>query len=79
MINNVSLDGRRLRVEKAKVNRTLFIAKMNRSITNLVLATLLTRTVRTTRANRENVAWRGVVRVIRNCERRWRAMAPWRA
>jgi RNA recognition motif-containing protein len=57
MINNVSLDGRRLRVEKAKVNRTLFIAKMNRSITNLVLATLVTRT---TRANWESVAWRGV-------------------
>lgn len=28
------LDGRRLRIEKAKVNRTLFIAKLDRSLTN---------------------------------------------
>ncbi len=34
--NNAVLDGRRLRIEKAKVNRTLFIAKMSRSITNQV-------------------------------------------
>lgn len=37
LTNNVALDGRRLRVEKAKVNRTLFIAKMNRSLTNVKL------------------------------------------
>jgi RNA recognition motif-containing protein len=31
-VNNAMLDGRRLRVEKAKVNRTLFIAKMDRAM-----------------------------------------------
>jgi len=32
--NSILLDGRRLRVEKAKVNRTLFIAKMSRNLNN---------------------------------------------
>lgn len=30
------LDGKRLRVERAKVNRTLFIAKLSRNLTNSV-------------------------------------------
>jgi hypothetical protein len=34
--NNAELCGRRLRVEKAKVNRTLFIAKMSKNLTNQV-------------------------------------------
>jgi RNA recognition motif-containing protein len=36
MTQNYPLDGRKLRVEKAKVNRTLFIAKFSPSMTNKV-------------------------------------------
>jgi hypothetical protein len=48
LTNNVALDGRRLRVEKAKVNRTLFIAKMNRSLTNVVSSPHTTHTTHDT-------------------------------
>jgi hypothetical protein len=36
MAQTCTLDGRKLRIEKAKVNRTLFVAKLNHLMTNQV-------------------------------------------
>ncbi len=38
--SNKLFEGKRLRVERAKVNRTLFIAKLNRNTTNSVISSL---------------------------------------
>eukprot|EP01114_Cavostelium_apophysatum_P014369 TRINITY_DN370_c0_g1_i2.p1 TRINITY_DN370_c0_g1~~TRINITY_DN370_c0_g1_i2.p1 ORF type:complete len:441 (-),score=76.99 TRINITY_DN370_c0_g1_i2:111-1433(-) len=38
---NAIIDGRRLRVERARVNRTLFIAKIDRSVTSLQLREIM--------------------------------------
>jgi hypothetical protein len=35
-VEGVELDGRALRVERAKVSRTLFVAKIQRSLSNQV-------------------------------------------